>query len=142
MRRRAANVPLEANRVARKVALAVDQTLVMGTPVDTGRARSSWIVALGEASDAVVEPYAPLPPGTDPGKFSETANAQAAMDQGQQAIGQKKPEQPVHITNNVEYIRPLNEGHSAQAPAMFVEAAIAEGVAAVKNERIDTGRGI
>jgi hypothetical protein len=30
----------------------------------------------------------------------------------------------VEITNNVEYIAKLNDGHSAQAPAGFIEAAV------------------
>lgn len=139
---RADNVPKEVNRIKRLCALAVDQTVVLATPVDTGRARSNWLVSLGEAVDAVRVPYAPLPAGKDIGKFSETGNAQAAMEQGKGVIAQAKVEQAIHVTNNLPYIQPLNEGHSAQAPAMFVEAAIQAGVAAVAGAKIDTGGGL
>jgi hypothetical protein len=136
MLKRAANVPREANRVKRQVALAVDQAVVVGTPVDTGTARSNWIVSLGEAVDNVIEPYAP----TSKGGVNETANARAAMAQGEKEIRQSKPEEAIHITNNVDYIEPLNQGHSAQAPAMFVESAVDAGVQAARNARINTGR--
>ena len=38
-----------ADALTRKVALAADQAVVSGTPVDTGRARSNWIAAIGSA---------------------------------------------------------------------------------------------
>jgi hypothetical protein len=139
---RADNVPKEVNRIKRLCALAVDQTVVLATPVDTGRARSNWLVSLGEAVDAVRVPYAPLPAGKDIGKLSETGNAQAAMEQGRGVIAQAKAEQAIHITNNLPYIEPLNEGHSAQAPAQFVESAIQAGVAAVTGAKLDTGAGL
>ena len=136
MKKRANNVSREINRVKRQVALAVDQTVVTSTPVDTGRARSNWIVSLGEPSGEIFEPYAP----TSKGGIGETANAQAAIAQGEQQINQVQPGQAINITNNVEYIKPLNEGSSAQAPAMFVEAAVKVGTEAVKSAKIDTGR--
>lgn len=136
MRRRGANVEREGNRVKREVALAVDQAVVVGTPVDTGTARSNWIVSLGHATDRVIPAYAP----TTKGGIGETANARAALAQGEDKIKQSRPEEAVHITNNVEYIEPLNQGHSAQAPAMFVEAAVDAGAQAVRGARINTGR--
>jgi len=136
MRKRAGNVPREANRVKRQVALAVDQAVVVGTPVDTGTARSNWVVSLGEPSDRIIPPYAP----TSKGGIGESANAQGAMAQGEAEIRRSRPEEAIHITNNVEYIEPLNQGHSAQAPAMFVEAAVDAGAQAAKNARINTGR--
>ena len=140
MKLRAKNLPREVNKVVRKAALACDQALVLATPVDTGRARSNWIVSLGTDTNSVIEPYDPLTPGTDPGKLGESGNAQAALAQGQAEIAQRKPGQAIHITNNVDYIGRLNEGSSAQAPVMFVQAAIRSGVEAVKGAKIDTGR--
>lgn len=137
MRKRARNVPREVNKVKRRTALAVDQTVVVATPVDTGTARSNWIVSLGEASDEVREAYSPIPKGQ--GDVSETENAQAAIAQGRAAVAQVKTGQDIHITNNVEHIVPLNQGHSAQAPAMFVEQAVDAGVLAVKESKINTG---
>lgn len=136
MHLRASNLPREVNKVVRKAALAIDQTLVLATPVDTGRARSNWIVSLGGSQSETIDPYSP---GHLLG-LGETANADAAIAQGSGVIARRKPGQEVHITNNVEYIGRLNEGWSAQAPAMFVEAAISAALEAVAGARIDTGR--
>jgi len=137
---RANNLPGETNRVVKQCALAVDQTVVLATPVDTGRARSNWLVSLGNPVEQVIDPYQPLPKGTNPDKVGETGNARGAIEQGKQVITSRQPEQTVFITNNVDYIGYLNEGSSAQAPAMFVEAAVQAGVAAVRGARIDTGK--
>jgi hypothetical protein len=42
----------------------------------------------------------------------------------------------VHIVNNAKHIGSLNDGHSKQAPANFVEMAVAAGRRAVQNLRI------
>lgn len=133
-------LPENVNRVVRKVALAVDQTVVMATPVDTGRARSNWVVSLGSPTEREIEPYQPLPKGTDPSKFGESGNARGALEQGKVVIAARRPEQTICITNNVEYIEKLNDGHSAQAPAMFVEQAIDAGIAAVRETRLELGK--
>lgn len=123
-----------ADRTVRKAVLAVDQTVVMATPVDRGRARSNWIAALDAP---VTEPREAYQPGEDLG-LGEAANAQAAMDQAAgiaaQYDGSRNSE--VHITNNLPYIGALNNGHSAQAPADFVQEAVTKGVAAVRGARL------
>lgn len=136
MKMRAGNVPREVNKAKRRAALAVDQAVVLGTPVDTGTARSNWLVSLEDAQDNTVEAHAELVDGT----MAETVNATGAMDQGKAVIARAKPEQDIHITNNLPYIVPLNEGSSAQAPAAFVEEAVDAGVAAAKRTKIDTGK--
>lgn len=138
---RAANVPKEVNRVKRLAALAVDQTIVLATPVDTGRARSNWLVSLGQPTSQAIDPYDPLTPGRDPVKIGEGGNAQGAIDQAQQEIAKAVPEQSIYITNNVPYIKKLNEGWSSQAPAEFVQQAIDAGLKVVAGARIDTGKG-
>jgi len=135
MKRRANNVPRESNRVKRTAALAIDQALVLGTPVDTGTARSNWVVSLDGSYENIREAYSPL----EGGDISETENAQAAIAQGQAVIAQAKSEQEIHLTNNLPYIVPLNEGHSAQVPAAFVEEAVNAGVIAARRTRINTG---
>lgn len=138
------NVAKNSDTLVRKVALVADQAVVFGTPVDTGRARSNWIAAIGESglfigTDETISPYAP-------GKGGETgaANAEAARKQAEAVVatyeGGKGLE--IHITNNLPYIGRLNEGSSAQAPAGYVEAAIQEAVDKVNNTRIlDTPTG-
>lgn len=120
-----------ANVTARRCALAVDAAVVLGTPVDTGRARSNWQVQIGSSIDTSIEPYAPGAQGSTGGK-----NAQAAIDQAKAVIATRKAGQDIHITNNLAYIGKLNDGSSAQAPAGFVEAAVLAGVASVRGSRI------
>ncbi len=138
MRMRASNVFRESNKVKRNAALAIDQTVVLGTPVDTGTARSNWLVSTDGARDDTIDAYAPLASGN----LSETANAEAALAQGKKVIAGTKPEQDIHITNNLDYIMALNEGSSAQAPAAFVEEAVDAGVKAARGTKIDTGKRI
>ena len=131
---RGKSVSRNADRLTRKVALAADQAVVMGTPVDTGRARSNWIVQVGSAPSSVIEAYSE---GKGLGR-GENANAAAALAQGEQAVsgyvGGKG--QAIHITNNVPYIGKLNEGSSAQAPEHFVETAVLQAVDVVSKGRL------
>lgn len=120
-------VEQNSDALTRKVALAVDAAVVMATPVDTGRARSNWQVALDVAPEGTREPYSPGEEGSTSGP-----NAQAAIDQGKQVIGSYTTGKTIHITNNLPYIGRLNDGHSAQAPSGFVEKAVIVGVAAVQ----------
>ena len=106
----------------------------MGTPVDTGRARSNWIVQVGSAPSGVIEAYAE---GSRLGR-DESSNAAAALAQGEAAIANYVGGrgQAIHITNNVPYIGRLNEGYSAQAPEYFVETAVMEAVRVVTRGRL------
>ena len=125
-----------ADSLVRKVALAADQAVVMATPVDTGRARSNWIVALDASPEQTIDPYAPGEAGS-----TEAANTQAAIDQGQSVIRGYNGDQnqEIHITNNLPYIQRLNDGYSAQAPANFVEQAVIEAVQVVGKSRVTDG---
>lgn len=136
MRRHGRRVETVATRVKREVALIADREVILATPVDTGRARSNWIVSLNAP---VVLPREPYAPGSKLG-LSERANAQAAIDQGVDRINASQPKQDIYISNNVHYIGKLNdEGTSAQAPAGFVQSAVAHAVAHVRKARLVDG---
>ncbi|MDX9698649.1 MAG: hypothetical protein RBT55_03665 [Rhodocyclaceae bacterium] len=129
IRARANTLGDNLTKTVRRVAITADAAVVLGTPVDTGRARSNWIVALGAPASQVIEPYSPGEAGS-----TEGANTQAALAQGESVItgyvsGQ---DMEIHITNNLPYIQRLNDGYSAQAPANFVEMAVMEAVAAAR----------
>jgi len=124
------NAPL----IVRTAALAIDQAVVLATPVDSGRARANWLVSVDGPAQKTIPPYAPGKGGSTGG-----ANAQAAIQQGQAAVaGYKFNSKAIHITNNLPYIGRLNEGWSAQAPAKFVEQAIEAGIRAVSRMRLLT----
>lgn len=125
------NLARGADRLVRKVALAADQVVVVGTPVDTGRARSNWIAQVGGPATGVISAYAP-----------GEASTQAAISQASGVIagyvgGPTSP--AIHITNNLPYIQKLNDGYSAQAPAGFVETALATAVTAIAGARLLDG---
>lgn len=136
MKMRGNNVPREVNKVKRLTALAIDQALVLGTPVNEGTARSNWLVSTDTPRGDIIGAYVKLTGGD----MSERANADAAMAQGRAVVDQAKPGHDIHLTNNLDYIMALNEGSSAQAPAAFVEEAVEAGVTAARGAKINTGK--
>lgn len=119
-----------AGELVRKVALAADQAVVVATPVDTGAARSNWLVSLNVPDSRVVPAYS-----RGAGGSTASANTQAALEQARQkAAGFRAGVGgAIVITNNLAYIDRLNSGWSAQAPAGFVERAVLTAAQAVTN---------
>jgi hypothetical protein len=107
----------------KKAAKVINQTVILATPVDTGRARSNWLVSIDQPRKETIETL-----GKDPS---------AAISEGNQVInGYKKENKAIYISNNLPYIGRLNEGYSAQAPAAFVEQAVAAAVNAIEGVQI------
>lgn len=115
-----------SDELVRKVAVAINTTVILATPVDTGRARSNWQIGIG---------YAPLST-----KISYGPNSERSVIQANNSIiksyGTANKGQYIHITNNLPYIVPLNNGHSAQAPAGFVERAVTVAHSSIRGARI------
>lgn len=119
-----------AATAVRRVAFAVDRAVVMGTPVGNpslwkrkapkgyvgGRARANWIPTLEV-------PYRGTVDRID--KQGTATIALLAPVTADFRLGQT-----IWISNNLSYIVPLNEGHSTQAPAGYVEMAVQEGLRA------------
>jgi hypothetical protein len=102
-----------ASDIVRKAALAADQAVVSGTPVDKGTARLNWQVSTG----------APIT-NTLPEPSSKEAGRRQALDQGKTAVEKWKVGDPaIYIANNLPYIKRLNDGYSAQAPEGMVDQA-------------------
>lgn len=106
--------------------------LAVATPVDTGEAVSNWQVGIGSAPTNALLPFAP----GEKGSTADT-NRMAMLDAGLSKIDAYRSGQgaAVHIVNNAKHIGALNDGHSKQAPANFVEMAVAAGRRAVQNLR-------
>jgi len=110
------NVP----KFMRKLALVVDQTVVVATPVDTGRARSNWRVSVNAPLRDTTNAYVLGEKGSTTGQ-----NTGAAIAQAKEAVSRVDSSRDViYISNNLPYIGRLNDGYSAQAPAGYVESAI------------------
>lgn len=105
--------------VVRRLAVNTTANLIETTPVDTGWARSNWIPSVGVSFDGNM--------------FETSRDFRRALTGGAISLQQRGTAQVsryalnqglVYISNNVPYIRRLNEGSSSQAPAGFVQGAI------------------
>ena len=110
------------NRVVRQAAVAVNQTVTLATPVDTGRARANWQVGIG----------APVLEATE----DTDKDGGPTINRNNGKIALRRERQTIYISNNVSYIGSLNAGSSAKAPAGFVEEAVSTGVSAVEGARV------
>lgn len=129
MDRLAKAIPVNVKRNLKQTVLVIDQAVVTSTPVDTGRARSNWIVGTGPSTKAI-DAYVPGTGGDTGGQ-----NAQAALQQAQDFLDSNDVS-VIYISNNLSYIEVLNGGSSAQAPAGFIEAAVQAGIDHVKSWKV------
>ena len=95
----------------RKVALELFDHITMKTPVDTGRAKGNWNMAVGK-KDTSVNLKAKSTPQGQPAK----------------ALNMKKGdgEKAIYITNSLPYIYALEHGHSQKASNGMVAISVNE----------------
>lgn len=98
---------------AKRLALRVVQVVVVATPVKTGRARGNWIMTEESPNTAVFDTK------FDPSGQQTITDAAQVVKAAKEYLGLE-----FHLANNLPYIEPLNNGHSAQAPAGFVEKSV------------------
>jgi len=116
----------QLEKVVRAVALVVDAELVRRTPVDTGRARANWLPSLNTPDTRVLD---------GPGGSKKGKSFVPSRDTTAEAVTQQyKLTDTIYISNNLPYIQELNNGSSQQAPAGFVDSALAKGKRAVKKK--------
>jgi hypothetical protein len=136
MNRIAVQVEGSVERAVKDCAQAVLKSAVENTPVDTGFARSNWTPELDRAFEGLFPPRVP-------GKAGSTAeeNAAATIEAGAPTIEafDIHTNREIHVTNNAPHIRPLNDGHSKQAPAGFVQIAVMEGLRTVRGTKVVDG---
>lgn len=113
----AAKIGQRIDVVARRVAIDLHTRIVLRTPVDTGRARASWMIGIGAAPKAVMGKAFNNPGG---------AASVAAAQHRKLARFSAKAGRQIFITNNLPYIGMLEYGHSAQAPHGMVRISVAE----------------
>lgn len=93
--------------VVRAITLELFTSISDRTPVDTGRARASWNVS-EDTIDTTV-----------PAEGTYTTNGTKPFPS---LSGRKR----IFIVSNLDYIEPLENGHSEQAPVGMVQISIAE----------------
>lgn len=119
LERKAKAIDEAASKTAVDTALAIVGDLAYKTPVDTSQALSNWIVTLDAPSGQQLKPHYPGSKGS-----TYRASAAETINNAKAVLKNKKPGQAIFITNNLPYIKRLNDGYSAQAPAGFVERAV------------------
>ena len=117
------------------------RSLVKGTPVKSGKARSNWRVSLGNPTSTVIDPFSPAKDSD----ISETANANATIAAGISKINQLRVGKArgtgqagsaVFIANSVPYLDELRKGSSDQQPNDWVKAALLEASEEIKATRL------
>lgn len=110
----------KSNEGMKEVALATINALITDTPKKTNQAAANWQAAIG------------VLPSFKPG-YTDIPGARAAA---RAVIDSRKTGDHIYISNATPYIGLLNQGSSQQAPAMFVEMALARARRQVKRIRL------
>lgn len=111
IRKRGSQVENSATRAVKQTSKAALKSLVYGTKVDKGVARSNWRVGIGAPTRAVIPAYAPYPKGSkaNGAGMLETANANAAIAAGNARINAVAGARglglttAIYISNNIPY---------------------------------------
>lgn len=116
----APRIEKRVNKLKIAVAREVLESLIAETPVDTTAAVSNWQVALNNPVTSEIPAYFL-------GRYGETevASRNAALRAGLLVIKAAKPNDTIIISNLLDYIGYLEDGHSSQPPGGgFVASAI------------------
>ena len=103
---------MAVNKVQRKVGLDALRRLIEKTPVDTGRAKGNWQVGINQRPQGALE--------------AEDKSGSATFAKGAAAIATSHPFCEIHLTNNVQYILALENGHSQQAARGMLSVTLEE----------------
>lgn len=106
--------------VVKKIGFDLFRRIILKTPVDTGRARASWTIAINQPDRSVADPgvHAEYQTGASSAAEAKATSVMASLQAGKY--------EPVWISNNLPYIEALEHGHSQQAPQGMVALSIAE----------------
>jgi hypothetical protein len=119
-------INLEKTTTKRVISLALNihGGLVEDTPVDTGWAKSNWLPSIKKPKRELVGA---------PNNINQIAVITGIAEvTGWNIVD----EQPIYISNNVPYMRRLNDGSSKQAPSGFIESRIKQEVNKMNKRRI------
>lgn len=110
-----------ADLVFRKIALDMFSRVIQKSPVDTGRFKSNWQVAIGSAPTGTLG-------GTSTGLSSKLAEVTitGVTDNGGSVIDGLRAGEIIYLVNNLAYARALEYGYSKQAPNGMVRLTLLE----------------
>lgn len=110
--RMASRIVVNAENAVKETAIVVDQVVTVGTPVDTGRARSNWQASIDVPASGTV------------GSLDRSGGGAIAQARSVIKRFRSGTNRSIHITNNLHYIRQLDAGSSAQAPGGMTAKAV------------------
>lgn len=98
----------QARLIFQKIIIELDTRVVLGTPVDTGRARGNWFPSLNSPSSSV-------------DMEAKDKSGSRAISAATATATTAELGDTAWLTNNLPYILPLENGHSGQAPEGMVD---------------------
>lgn len=101
------------DQVVRKAALDVAQSVILKSPVDTGRFRANWNVAFGRVDSLTT-------PSTDKSGAKTTDRIRIQLNGWEVESGD------IFLTNSLPYAVRLEYGYSGQAPQGMVRVTVAQ----------------
>lgn len=94
----------------RKIAMSVFREVILMSPVDTGRFRGNWQVAINSIPQGTLE---------IDDKSGAISISKADAEAMKLEVGES-----IYLINNLPYARPLEYGHSKQAPQGMVRITV------------------
>lgn len=102
----------DANRAVRQSVVLATQSLVLKSPVDTGRFRANWVMGVGAVDRST--------------SVATSKDGSAAIARIAEQMQTQEEGTVFYITNSLPYARPLEYGHSKQAPNGMVRLTVVE----------------
>lgn len=113
-------VPLIAKEVQKTLVIEIYKRIVLTTPVLTGRARRNWTPTIGTPSNFSTEDVAGVLLTGAPVTQDEKSRIKSVIS----TLNALPLGQTVWISNNLPYIRRLDNGYSQKAPSGITEVSI------------------
>lgn len=119
--RRFANLTNQKMEAVVKASLVrIGTSIVVKSPVDTGRFKNNWLSAYGTYDTTV--------------NMNVDPNGQSAINQLKVAVNGLNFQENFYFTNSLPYAKGLEYGDSAQAPSGMVRISVAAWESIVSNE--------
>ena len=110
----------QGERYTKAIIIGLYRDVILRTPVDTGRARSNWMLSINSPARGETKIT-----DSDAKKGSHSGRTKAMVSNADMKLKQGlENASMVFITNSVPYIKPLDEGHSNQNRMGIVRPAI------------------
>jgi len=100
------------DQAVRKIALEMFSRVILRSPVDTGRFRGNWQVAIGSVPSGTLD----LNDASGTATVSKATAATAGVQSGD----------VIYLVNNLPYAQRLEDGYSKQAPTGMVGLSVQE----------------